>query len=75
MLPQVQAKGGERTLPMDRQRAGFPSFEDWAKISEDEQDALLFRMEAERRRKSRVLWLGTFVGVATAAYVGLPIWR
>ena len=57
----------------------FPAFEDWANMSEDEQDALLGRMEAARRTKS---WLAIgFVcavaivaGVAFAAYFGVSNW-
>jgi hypothetical protein len=55
---------------------GFPPFAEWAKMTEDEQDALLARLEAGRRRKS---WfaIGTataavLLGIATAIYSLLP---
>lgn len=53
----------------------FPAFEEWESMPEAEQDALLDRMEAAKRRNS---WLitGLFcaavgAGVAAAVYVAL----
>ena len=52
----------------------FPAFEDWAKMTELEQDALLSRIEAARRRKLLLLWAAAVAGTATAAYIAFAIW-
>jgi len=52
----------------------FPAFEDWTKMTEPEQDALLSRLEAARRRKLLLLWAAAVVGAATAAYFAFAIW-
>ncbi len=51
----------------------FPTFEDWEKMTEQEQDALLGRMEAARRRKSWLSWAAVVAGLTIAAYVMLSI--
>jgi len=46
----------------------FPAFADWAKMTEQEQDALLDRIAISRRRRAWVWW-GTGVGaLALVAY-------
>ena len=52
----------------------FPAFDDWAKMTEPEQDALLARMEAARRRRLWLLSATAVVGAATAAYIAFAIW-
>jgi len=52
----------------------FPAFEDWTKMTEHEQDALLSHMEAARRRKLLLLWALAVAGAATAAYIAFAIW-
>jgi hypothetical protein len=49
----------------------FPAFEDWEKMTEQEQDALLGRMEAARRRKSWLSWTAIVAGLTIATYVML----
>jgi hypothetical protein len=36
-------------------KPGFPAFDEWARMSEQEQDAVLARMESARRRKGWLL--------------------
>jgi hypothetical protein len=36
-------------------KPGFPAFDEWARMSEQEQDALLARIESARRRKGWLL--------------------
>jgi hypothetical protein len=52
----------------------FPAFEDWAKMTEPEQDALLARMEAGRRRRLWLLWATAVVGAPIAAYIAFALW-
>lgn len=52
----------------------FPAFEDWTKMSEQQQDALLFRMETARRRKARLVWAAVVAGLAMTVYLGLAVW-
>ena len=52
----------------------FPAFEDWTKLTESEQDALLSRMEAARRRKSLLLWTTGVAATAMATYIAFAIW-
>lgn len=53
----------------------FPAFEDWKKMSEREQDALLDRLEAAKRHRSRAtrLLIGFGFGCAAVA-LALLIW-
>jgi hypothetical protein len=63
---------------MARPAPSFPAFEDWKKMSEREQDALLDRLEAARRRSARTtrLLIGlACVGVALATGVVLLVLR
>ncbi len=51
---------------MPRAKQSFPAFEDWQKLSEREQDALLDRFEGVQRRsryKSRLLSVAALVAV------------
>jgi len=50
---------------MARPAPPFPAFEDWKKMSEREQDALLDRLEAAKVRSSRTTRL--LIGLACAA--------
>jgi hypothetical protein len=52
----------------------FPAFEDWTNMTEPEQDALLARMEAARRRRLWSLWAAAVVGAATTAFIAFAIW-
>jgi hypothetical protein len=52
----------------------FPAFEDWTRMTEPEQDALLARMEAGRRRRLSLLWATGVVGAAIAAYIAFALW-
>ncbi|HWE16593.1 MAG TPA: hypothetical protein VG758_05330 [Hyphomicrobiaceae bacterium] len=45
----------------------FPAFEDWKRMSEREQDALLDRLEAKRRRRPMALRLAIGLGCIAAA--------
>jgi hypothetical protein len=45
----------------------FPAFDDWKKMSEREQDALLDRLEATKRRRSFATRL--LIGLGCAAVV------
>ena len=45
----------------------FPAFDEWQKMSESEQDALIDRMEAVRRRQT--LKVRILIGLACAAAV------
>jgi hypothetical protein len=47
----------------------FPAFEDWQRMSEREQDALLDRLEAKRRRGPVALRLALGLGCIAAAAV------
>ena len=51
----------------------FPAFEDWENMTEHEQDQLLGRMDAARRRKSWLSWTAIVAGLTIAAYVMLSI--
>jgi hypothetical protein len=51
----------------------FPVFEDWQKMTEQAQDALLGRMEAARLRKSWLSWVDIVAGLAIAAYFRLSV--
>jgi hypothetical protein len=37
-------------------KPSFPAFDEWARMSEQEQDAFLTRMENMRRRRRWLLW-------------------
>jgi hypothetical protein len=54
----------------------FPALDDWQRMSEPEQDALLARMEAARRRNTLglrcVLGLGAMAIAAALAWTLLP---
>jgi hypothetical protein len=63
---------GDSTMMGAPQR--FPAFEDWTKMTEPEQDALLSRMEAARRRKLLLLWVTAVAAATAAAYVAFAIW-
>jgi hypothetical protein len=52
----------------------FPAFEDWTKMTEPEQDALLSRMEAARRRKLLLLSAAAVAGAGAATYIAFAIW-
>jgi hypothetical protein len=55
----------------------FPAFEAWQNMSEGEQDSLLARMEAARRRKTLVLRMAlALAGAAAAAglIAALQVW-
>jgi hypothetical protein len=45
----------------------FPAFEDWKRMSEREQDALLDRLEGTRRRRSFAIRVLIGLGCAAAA--------
>jgi orotate phosphoribosyltransferase len=52
----------------------FPTFDEWKRMSEREQDALLDRLEAERRRgtiATRVLIGLAFAAVPVAVWLAL----
>jgi hypothetical protein len=58
----------------------FPAFERWQRMSENEQDALLAKMEKVRRRRS--IWLRIFlalvcatvaVGIGSGLYAALVV--
>jgi hypothetical protein len=55
---------------MSRLNPPFPAFEVWDQMSEREQNALLDRMDAARRRKR---WLLRLVGLAICLLVGAGI--
>jgi hypothetical protein len=50
-----------------RSAPSFPAFEDWKRMSEREQDALLDRLEAARRRGARTVRLLVVVAAVTVA--------
>jgi hypothetical protein len=52
---------------MQRSAPSFPAFEDWKRMSEREQDALLDRLEAARRRGARTTRLLIVLGCAAVA--------
>ena len=52
----------------------FPAIEDWTKMTELEQDALLSHLEAARRRRLLQLWAAAVAGAAAAAYIASAIW-
>jgi hypothetical protein len=52
---------------MQRHAPSFPAFEDWKKLSEREQDALLDRLEAAKRRGA--LAIRFLIGLACVAVV------
>jgi hypothetical protein len=52
---------------MSRPAPSFPTFEDWKRMSEREQDALLDRLEAEKRRGAFRTRLLIVLGCATVA--------
>ena len=52
---------------MHRPAPAFPAFDDWKRMSEREQDALLDRLEADKRRGAFVSWLLIGLAFATAA--------
>lgn len=52
---------------MSRPAPSFPAFDDWKRMSEREQDALLDRLEAQKRRGSRMARLLIAVGTVTVA--------
>ena len=54
---------------MSRPAPSFPAFEDWKRMSEREQDALLDRLEATKRRRTRGSRLLMALGCATVALV------
>jgi hypothetical protein len=52
----------------------FPLLEEWQRMSESEQDALIGRMETVRRRTVRNRWIIftlAFMGVAAGATIGV----
>jgi CHASE3 domain sensor protein len=62
---------------MSRPAPSFPAFEDWKRMSEREQDALLDRLETEKRRgafRARLLLvLGCATVVLAAGFVFLAL--
>jgi hypothetical protein len=48
-------------------QSSFPAFEEWQKLSESEQDALLDRLETSKRRNAYVWRLLIGAGLAGAA--------
>jgi hypothetical protein len=52
---------------MARPTPSFPAFEDWKRMSERQQDALLDRLEAAKRRRSLGTRLLMGLGCAAAA--------
>ena len=57
---------------MSRPAPSFPAFDDWKRMSEREQDALLDRLEvAKRRRSLRARLLIVLGAVAVALAAGL----
>ena len=52
---------------MQRSAPSFPAFDDWKRMSEREQDALLDRLEAQKRRGVVATWLVVGLGLVTAA--------
>jgi hypothetical protein len=52
---------------MSRPAPSFPAFEDWKRMSAREQDALLDRLEAAKRRSSLRTRLLMVLGCATVA--------
>lgn len=46
---------------MLRDKPSFPAFDEWTRMGEEEQDALLARMEVTQRRRSQ------FIGLACCA--------
>ncbi len=50
----------------------FPAFDEWEKMSESEQDALIARMEAVRRRNSRIYRI--LVWAMPAAAISVPLY-
>jgi hypothetical protein len=48
----------------------FPAFDDWKRMSEREQDALLDRLEAAKRRRSLAIRLLIGLGCAAVALAG-----
>jgi hypothetical protein len=66
----MRAAGALRTQReiMPRPPPSFPAFDEWQRMSELEQDALLDRLEAARRRGSPLkrLWIWALCAVACA---------
>lgn len=52
---------------MPRSAPSFPVFDEWQKMSESEQDALLDRLEAAKRRSALATLLMISFGSATLA--------
>ena len=52
---------------MSRPAPSFPAFEDWKRMSEREQDALLDRLETQKRRSNLMARLLIAVGTVTVA--------
>ena len=52
---------------MSRPASSFPAFEDWKRMSEREQDALLDRLEATKRRRALRARLLMALGCAAVA--------
>jgi hypothetical protein len=42
---------------MLRDKPRFPAFDEWTRMGEQEQDALLARIEVTRRRRRQPIWL------------------
>jgi hypothetical protein len=53
----ASAHGENDEAPMIGATPQFPAIDDWQKMSETEQDALLARMESARRRGALLNWL------------------
>jgi hypothetical protein len=59
------ARGREEEAdPMSPPAPSFPAFDDWKRMSEREQDALLDRLEARKRRLSLTVRLLMVLGAA-----------
>jgi hypothetical protein len=53
-------------------KPAFPAFDQWARMSEREQDALLMRIENARRRKRTLYWALAAVALVATAWALLP---
>ena len=58
---------------MPQPAPSFPGFDEWEKLSESEQDALLDRLETAKQRGSIMRWV--LIGIGSAFAVALiGIW-
>jgi hypothetical protein len=67
----------ERATIMPQFGPTFPAFDEWEKMSESDQDALIARMERARRRRNGlfgILIALIFVGIISTATSAVGLW-